>query len=398
MACPLKLKSITMSSLEGSIPTIASGRMKPVQAVLSPGSDGHYHIAYRTIGLEDGKERWLDARARVFFDEKGQALRMIGATIDISENKRLIKDLEQRNLELDAERLKWQRLIEGIADEVWACDLEGRVSLLSLKPQTGGGAARVNEEVLKRLLGEFEVLRPDGFVRPDEESPLQRSLKGELVRGEERVRMRSTGDIRIRQHSAVPVRDTEGRIVGAVAIVRDITEAREAEAEVRRLNEELEDRVRQRTDALERANKELEAFSYSVSHDLRSPLRLINGFADLMVRQGQESFTEKQQESLKTIQAQVALMDELIKALLEFSRLGRKELRLVRVDTRKMAEEVVAEQRQVFGEEMAKRVACRDRRSADGGSRPDSLTHGFHESPVQCFQVHPHGQGPDGQD
>jgi PAS domain S-box-containing protein len=143
---------------------------------------------------------------------------------------------------------------------------------------------------------------------------------------------------------------------GISVFFRDISERKQAEANIRQLNERLEERVQQRTEELARANKELEAFSYSVSHDLKAPLRLISGLAGILMRQGQDNLTERQKESLQTIQVQVARMDALIKALLEFSRLTRKELRLEEVDTLPLVEEVVAEQRQIFGDEAGQRV------------------------------------------
>lgn len=272
------------------------------------------------------------------------------------ELRRANRNLERQNRELEAERLKWQRLIEGIADEVWACDVHGTVTMVNLATRKTMGLMDFEGRSLQETLKEIEVFHLDGSARPDQEAPLLRSLRGDVLRGEEIVRNSRTGTLRIRQYSSAPVGDAEGRIIGAVAVVRDVTEERQAAEKIQRLNEELEERVKERTAALERANKELEGFSYSVSHDLKAPLRLITGFAALMRRQAGSNLTTKQLEYLTTIQEQATRMDELIRALLEFSRITRKEPALIPVDTRKLVEEVVCEQRQLLGDEAGRRV------------------------------------------
>ncbi len=308
-----------------------------------------YEIEHRIVRKSTGEIRFVQERCQHLRDGSGQIIRSLGMIHDITE-------LKARNMELDAERLKWQRLIHGIADEVWACDAAGKVSMVNLATKTNMGLMDFEGKPLEETLQEIDVYYLDGTIRPDKESPLLRSLRGDVLRGEEIVRNRRTGTTRIRQYSAAPVSDPEGRIIGSVAVIRDVTEERQAEAEIRKLNEELEERVKQRTAALERANKELEAFSYSVSHDLKAPLRLISGFAALVEKQGIKNLTVKQRDSLETIQKQAAHMDELIRALLEFSRLTRKEPTFVSVDTQRMVEEVVNEQRQLLGEEAGRRV------------------------------------------
>ncbi len=127
-----------------------------------------------------------------------------------------------------------------------------------------------------------------------------------------------------------------------IAFVLDITERKRAEEEIHKLNEELEERVRSRTAELEAINKELEAFSYSVSHDLRAPIRHISGYVELLSK-GAGDLDEKNRHYLETIAQSAQQMGTLIDELLAFSRMGRAEMKKTSVDLEALVHQIIPE-------------------------------------------------------
>jgi light-regulated signal transduction histidine kinase (bacteriophytochrome) len=129
-----------------------------------------------------------------------------------------------------------------------------------------------------------------------------------------------------------PVYDKSGQIIGVLGTALEITDLKKAESELKKLNEELEVRVRERTEELSRANKELAAFTYSVSHDLRSPLRGISGFTEAVLEDYEEKLNGQGRDYLERVLKATARMNELIDDLLKLSRVTRQEIHKHQVD------------------------------------------------------------------
>jgi PAS domain S-box-containing protein len=141
------------------------------------------------------------------------------------------------------------------------------------------------------------------------------------------------------------VRDEQGRVNGVLGINSDIRERKRAREEIMQLNASLEERVQQRTAQLEFANKQLEAFSYSVSHDLRSPLSAVDGFSDLleraMAKADANPLTDRSRHYLARIRAGVSQMGELIDAMLTLAQVSRSSLRWEPVNLSALATSVL---------------------------------------------------------
>ncbi|GGK18639.1 hypothetical protein GCM10008955_10080 [Deinococcus malanensis] len=165
-------------------------------------------------------------------------------------------------------------------------------------------------------------------------------LRGEVYRGE-LINRRRDGSLYHEEKTITPIKGDRGRITHFVSTGKDVTYRKHMEEELRALNASLEARVQERTAQLEDVNGELEAYAYSISHDLRTPLRHIASFADLLSRNAREQLPPSSARYLQLIQDGARRMEHLIDGLLDFARTGRHDLTPQTVALDILAREVI---------------------------------------------------------
>jgi PAS domain S-box-containing protein len=250
----------------------------------------------------------------------------------------------QAEMELREREAQLHTIVENLDEGVVVSDLEGRLlqwNRAALKLH-GYSDSDQDQRRFTELVDTFEIFTLEGAQVPVEQWPLARILRGERIHDLE-LRLRRKGHEweRVFHYDGSVVYDANGRPLMVIVTIGDITERKRAEEEVRNLNAELEERVVKRTAELEAANKELEAFSYSVSHDLRSPLRTIDGFSQAVVEDYGEELPQEGQRYLQTIREGAQRMGVLIDDLLAFSRLSRSPLHRQSINTTSLVRESI---------------------------------------------------------
>jgi PAS domain S-box-containing protein len=271
--------------------------------------------------------------------ERTQAERRL--TRQAEELSRQATELRVSQEALETQTLMLQSVLDSMGEGLIAADERGKFIIWNPAASRilGRGATDTESQNWPGCYGTF---LPDTITPfPAEQSPMMRALKGESSSTEMYVHKPDLEEGIWIEINGSPLRDKSGAARGGVVAFRNITQRKIDEREIYKLNEQLEERVMRRTAELATANQELEAFTYSVSHDLRAPLRHIGGFSKILVEDFGPAMPAEAQTHLQRIEDGARRMGLLVDELLNLARVGRHALQLQAAPLKPIVEDVV---------------------------------------------------------
>jgi PAS domain S-box-containing protein len=324
-------------------------RAQEESAILARIGYGERVDHFETVRVrKDGKRVDVSVTISPIKNSSGAIVGASNIARDITEHKRAESDLAQHaealarsRQELETQTLTLRSVLESMAEGLVAADEQGKFVIWNTAAEKilGLGPTNLPSEKWTEHYGLF---LPDMVTPfPNDQLPLVLAIQGEASTTEMFVRNPELTEGTWIEVSGSPRKDRDGIVNGGVVAFRDVTRRKADEREILRLNEDLELRVTERTAQLEAANKELESFSYSVSHDLRAPLRHIIGFSKMLVEEFGSTLDPAAHHYLERIQAGTQKMGLLVDELLNLARLGRHALNLRPTGLNALVAEVV---------------------------------------------------------
>lgn len=303
---------------------------------------------------KNGTRFHVETRAVAMRQDNGNITGFISINRDISERKQAKEELQRAHDELELKvqertaslsqtNTLLQAMMEYMPDHIYFKDIQGRFIRNSKSQAEMLGLSSPEEAIGKT---DFDFFSHAAKASAEEQEVIRTGQP--LVDFEEQVIWPDKRETWV-STTKVPLRSSEGQTIGIFGISRDITERKQAEQAIRKLNIDLTKKAAQ----LHAANKELEAFSYSISHDLRAPLRAINGYTRILVEDYSSVLDEEGRRICKVITTETLRMGKLIDDLLSFSRLSRKEIQTTTIDMKALAYSVFAE---LTSEEQRQRI------------------------------------------
>ncbi len=306
------------------------------------------------VNFISADEREIPAEISVNFirDSREKITDAILSIRDISERKRILEILKR-------DQQMFNVLMDSIPDAIYFKDLNSRFIRINRPKAIRLGLKNPEEAVGKT---DFDFYSED-FAREtyEDEQEIMKTGKALIGKVEE---VRSKNGITNRWVSAtkIPIRDESGKIIGLVGISRDITDLKLMERKLEHANVELKKHIEELQkvqEELKRSNRELENYTYAVSHDLKAPLRAIRSFASFLLEDYKDKLDKDGLEYLKRIDAAAIRMNEFIEDLLILSRVGRKFMEAEKVDLNNLLEEIAQDFKPIIDSRNARVIVNR---------------------------------------
>ncbi|HLP15379.1 MAG TPA: MASE3 domain-containing protein [Bacteroidota bacterium] len=311
--------------------TVMSVAEYPVSVVIS--TQCPYRGQILGINSPDKNDiTWVLVNAEPEYDDTGKVTLVIVSFVDVTENRRGVEALRESEK-------RYQIVADNTYDWEFWIDQNGQFKYIS------PSCRRITGHTEDEFMSDPDLL--NRIIHPADRQRFKEHhghVMAEKSPGEIEYRIiLPDGTIRYIGHLCQPIFDEQGRYLGKRGSNRDISEQKRAEEEIRSLNQELEQRVIDRTAQLSAAIKELESFSYSVSHDLRTPLRGIDGFSQMLLDEYQDKIDEQGKGYLRRVRSAAQRMAQLIDDLLNLSHLNRREMNIQKVSLSELCHEISAD-------------------------------------------------------
>ena len=305
------------------------------------GEDTNFVAFFRTF---DGRPKWWDVTITPILDAQGRPARLLAISRDVTRRHEQAEALRESEA-------RFRTLFNGVPIAIYSTDAAGTVqefnpvavALWGREPQRGDPA--------EKYCASYRIYLPDGSYLPHDQTPVVAVLSGQVpaVRDAEVIIERPDGSRITISANIVPLKNDAGEITGVMNCFYDITDRKRGEIALREAQTQLTDRaghlewlVTERTAETTATSKQLETFVYSIAHDLRAPLRSMQGFSRMLMEDAGTTLSETGRDFADRINKSAQFMDALLLDLLAFSRVAQEQIKLTPVHLETVVQSVLS--------------------------------------------------------